>query len=94
MGTLQHLLAHFTRTDTEPLDSRSVGAPAHFAREAVSVSRTLTVHLLLQNLLYFPLPSISDLERASAPPIYISAHYPEVYRQYLAGLVKVLDPNQ
>lgn len=45
-------------------------------------------------MLYFPLPSIADLEAACIPPIYISAHYPEVYRQYLAGLVKVLDPLQ
>lgn len=45
-------------------------------------------------MLYFPLPSIADLEAASIPPIYISAHYHKVYRQYLAGLVKVLDPLQ
>jgi hypothetical protein len=73
---------------------------ARYALPATCVSfATLTTFvcpLLIQNLLYFPLPVTTSTTPARLPEasIYISQHYPEEYRQYLADLTEALDQRQ
>jgi hypothetical protein len=94
MGTLKHLLAHIDREDEEPIDPRSVCrlvscSPLFIADAALMRSSS-------QNLLYFPLPVTTSTTPARLPraSIYISQHYPEEYRRYLAGLAEALDQRQ